>query len=101
MGNIIAHSKTKDLKLTCRQADILVVACGQPQLIGKDFVKSSSCVVDVGIHRTLEGKIVGDVNYDEVSKVASFVSPVPGGVGPLTIAMLLRNTLQATRECYD
>lgn len=90
----IAHSKTPDLKKVCRDADVLVVAAGKPELVNRDFVKSGSVVVDVGIHRTTDGKLCGDVHPDVIG-VAGALTPVPGGVGPMTIAMLLLNTLRA------
>ena len=86
----IAHSKTKNLKEECLKADILVVAVGIPKLVKGDWVKKGSIVIDVGINKTEEG-IVGDVDFDEVSKQAKAVTPVPGGVGPMTIACLLKN----------
>ena len=91
----IAHSKTKNLKEECLKADILVVAVGIPKLVKGDWVKKGSIVIDVGINKTEEG-IVGDVDFDEVSKHAKAVTPVPGGVGPMTIACLLKNTI----ECF-
>ena len=91
----IAHSKTKNLKEECLKADILVVAVGIPKLVKGDWVKKGSIVIDVGINKTDEG-IVGDVDFDEVSKHAKAITPVPGGVGPMTIACLLKNTI----ECF-
>ena len=91
----IAHSKTKNLKEECLKADILVVAVGIPKLVKGDWVKKGSIVIDVGINKTDEG-IVGDVDFDEVSKFAKAITPVPGGVGPMTIACLLKNTI----ECF-
>ena len=91
----IAHSKTKNLKEECLKADILVVAVGIPKLVKGDWVKKGSIVIDVGINKT-EGGIVGDVDFDEVSKHAKAITPVPGGVGPMTIACLLKNTI----ECF-
>ena len=90
----IAHSATRNLAEVCRSADILVAAIGRPEFIGADMVKPGAAVVDVGINRVGE-KLVGDVAFGPVSEVAGFLSPVPGGVGPMTIAMLLRNTLRA------
>lgn len=92
----IAHSRTANLAAVCREADILVVAVGRPQMIKVDMVKPGATVVDVGINRTPEGKLVGDVDFDSVVSVAGAITPVPGGVGPMTIAMLMRNTI----ECY-
>jgi methylenetetrahydrofolate dehydrogenase (NADP+)/methenyltetrahydrofolate cyclohydrolase len=92
----VCHSKTRDLASITRQADILIVAIGQPQFIKADMVKPGAVVVDVGIHRT-EAGLVGDVDFPAVSQIASRLTPVPGGVGPLTVAMLLVNTLAAAR----
>lgn len=91
----VCHKKTKDLKEKTKQADILIVAAGCPNLITEDMVKKDAVVIDVGINR-VDGKIVGDVDFDSVSKKASYITPVPGGVGPLTIAMLLSNVI----TCY-
>ena len=91
----ITHSKTKDLKSECLQGDIIVAAVGMPELIKGDWVKKDAIVIDVGINKTDKG-IVGDVAFNEVSKVAKALTPVPGGVGPMTIACLLKNTL----ECF-
>ena len=91
----IAHSKTKDLPALCAQADVVVAACGQPKIVRGDWIRPGAAVVDVGIHRMPDGKLAGDVDFASVSGVAGFLSPVPGGVGPLTIAMLLSNTLKA------
>ena len=95
----IAHSRTQDLPGVCRDADILIAAVGRPQMITGDWIKPGAVAIDVGINRidTQEGKtrLVGDVDFDSVSKVAGAVTPVPGGVGPMTIACLLRNTVQA------
>lgn len=90
----VAHSRTLDLAAVCRTADILVVAIGRPKFITADMVKPGAAVVDVGINRTPEG-LVGDVDFAAVREVAGAISPVPGGVGPLTVAMLMRNTLTA------
>jgi len=90
----ITHIKTRDLGAHTRQADILVAAAGVPQLIGADMVKPGATVIDVGVHRTPDG-LVGDVRYDEVAEVAGAITPVPGGVGPMTVAMLLVNTVAA------
>jgi methylenetetrahydrofolate dehydrogenase (NADP+)/methenyltetrahydrofolate cyclohydrolase len=88
------HIRTRDLRTHALRADILVAAAGVPQLIGADMVKPGATVVDVGVHRTDHG-LVGDVRFDEVAEVAGAISPVPGGVGPMTVAMLLVNTIQA------
>ncbi len=91
----MAHSKTKDLDKVCSEADILVAAVGKAKLVKGHWVKPGAIVIDVGINRGADGKLVGDVDFDEASKVASAITPVPGGVGPMTIACLLKNTLKA------
>ena len=91
---IVCHSKTKNLGEYTKNADILVAAVGKPNLIKQDMVKKGAIVIDVGINRVM-GKIVGDVDFENVKEVAGFITPVPGGVGPMTIAMLLDNTLKA------
>lgn len=91
----IAHSKTEDLPGVCREADILIAAIGKAGFITKDYVKPGAVVIDVGINRKSDGKVTGDVAFDEVAEIAGAISPVPGGVGPMTITMLLQNTLQA------
>lgn len=91
----VAHSRTRDLAALTRQADVLVVAAGRPGMIGADHVKPGAVVVDVGIHRRSEGGLCGDVRFDEVEPIASAISPVPGGVGPMTVTMLLVNTVVA------
>lgn len=93
----ICHSKTIKLERATKKADILVVAIGKPKFITKDMVKERAIVVDVGINRGEDGKLCGDVDYDGVSEVASYITPVPGGVGPMTIAMLMNNIVKATR----
>lgn len=90
----VCNSKTPDLPATCREADILVAAVGRPRMVGGDMIKPGAAVVDVGINRTDAG-IVGDVDFESASKAAAHITPVPGGVGPMTIAMLVANTLQA------
>jgi methylenetetrahydrofolate dehydrogenase (NADP+)/methenyltetrahydrofolate cyclohydrolase len=92
----ICHSRTRDLAETCRRADVLVAAVGRPRFVEGDWVKPGATVIDVGINRTAEG-LVGDVDFDAAREVAGAITPVPGGVGPMTIAMLLSNTLQAAR----
>jgi methylenetetrahydrofolate dehydrogenase (NADP+)/methenyltetrahydrofolate cyclohydrolase len=97
----ICHSKTPDLKETCRKADVLVAAIGKARFVTKDFVKPGATVIDVGINREVVGgkpKVVGDVDAASVSGVASFLTPVPNGVGPMTIAILIRNTVRAARN---
>ncbi|HGA1507529.1 TPA: bifunctional methylenetetrahydrofolate dehydrogenase/methenyltetrahydrofolate cyclohydrolase, partial [Streptococcus suis] len=88
----IAHSRTKNLPDLARQADILVVAIGRGHFVTKEFVKLGAVVIDVGMNRDENGKLIGDVKYDEVSEVASYITPVPGGVGPMTITMLMEQT---------
>ncbi len=90
----ICHSKTADLKGECARADILVAAIGKPGMISKEFVKKGAVVIDVGINRLPDGKVVGDVRFDELKDWALAVTPVPKGVGPMTITMLLQNTLE-------
>ena len=97
----IAHSKTKDLEGECKKADILVAAVGRPLFVKKEWVKNGAVVIDVGINRLppegdKKGKLVGDVDFENVSEIASAITPVPGGVGPMTIACLLRNTVTAS-----
>lgn len=93
----VCHSRTNGLKDVCREADILVVAIGKANFLRADMVKDDAVVIDVGINRLDSGKLVGDVCFDEVSTVASMITPVPGGVGPMTITMLLYNTLSAAK----
>ncbi len=87
----ICHSKTQDLKEVCSRADILIVAIGKPKMITKEYVKDGAVVIDVGIHRNAENKLCGDVDYEDVAPKTSYITPVPGGVGPMTIAMLMHN----------
>jgi methylenetetrahydrofolate dehydrogenase (NADP+)/methenyltetrahydrofolate cyclohydrolase len=89
----VAHSRTTDLAALTQQADVLVVAAGRPRLIGADHIKPGAVVVDVGIHRRPEGGLCGDVRFEEVEPLASAITPVPGGVGPMTVTMLLVNTV--------
>ena len=96
----ITHSKTKDLKAECLEADIIVAAVGIPELVKVDWVKKDAIVIDVGINKTEDG-IVGDVAFEEVSKVAKALTPVPGGVGPMTIACLLKNTIECFKRSKD
>ncbi|MEA3200192.1 MAG: methylenetetrahydrofolate dehydrogenase / methenyltetrahydrofolate cyclohydrolase [Thermoplasmata archaeon] len=90
----VAHSRTPDLAKLCREADVLVAAMGQPRLVRGDWIKPGATVIDVGTSR-VEGKLVGDVDFDAAKEVAGWITPVPGGVGPMTIAMLMLNTLEA------
>ena len=96
----ITHSKTKDLKAECLEADIIVAAVGIPELVKGGWVKKDAIVIDVGINKTDKG-IVGDVDFDEVSKVAKALTPVPGGVGPMTIACLLKNTVECFKRSQE
>jgi len=96
----ITHSKTKDLKAECKRADIIVAAVGRAKLIKADWVKKDAIVIDVGINKTDTG-LVGDVDFDEVSKVARAITPVPGGVGPMTIACLLSNTVECFKKAQS
>ena len=91
----IAHSRTRDLAAVTREADILVAAVGRPGMITADMIKPGAVVIDVGINRIADGRLVGDVDFASASEVAGFITPVPGGVGPMTIAMLMQNTLEA------
>lgn len=93
----VCHSKTEDLPSITRQADILVAAIGRPKFVTEDMVKEGAIVIDVGINR-VDGKVCGDVDFENVEKKASYITPVPGGVGPMTITMLLKNTLKAVRK---
>jgi methylenetetrahydrofolate dehydrogenase (NADP+)/methenyltetrahydrofolate cyclohydrolase len=93
----VCHSRTRDLDATCARADVLVAAVGVPRLLGKEAIKPGAIVIDVGVNRLEEG-LVGDVDYEAAAEVAAAITPVPGGVGPMTIAMLLSNTLQAARS---
>ncbi len=94
----VAHSKTKGLSDLCREADILVAAIGKANFVTADMIKPGAVVIDVGINRTSEGKLCGDCDYASVEPVAAMITPVPGGVGPMTIAMLLKNTLRAAKQ---
>ena len=94
----ICHSKTKNLPEITKNADILVCALGKAKFVKKDMVKQGAIVIDVGINRNEEGKVCGDVDFEEVSKVASYITPVPGGVGPMTIAMLMNNIVKAANN---
>ena len=94
----ICHSKTQNLKGITKQADILVAAIGKAHFITEDFVSEGTVVIDVGVNRNEHGKLVGDVEFEGVSKKAAFITPVPGGVGPMTITMLLKNTVEAAKK---
>ncbi len=94
----ICHSKTKNIEEITREADILIAALGKPKFVKEDMVKENAVVIDVGINRNEEGKIVGDVDFENVSKKASYITPVPGGVGPMTIAMLMNNVVKAAKN---
>lgn len=94
----VCHSKTRDLKDVCKRADILVVAIGKADFVTADMVKEGAVVIDVGMNRNAEGKLTGDVDFASVSEIASYITPVPGGVGPMTITMLLQNTLTAAEN---
>lgn len=91
----ICHSKTKNLHDICKQADILIAAIGQPRFVKSDMIKPGAIVIDVGINRDASGKICGDVDFENVKDVASYITPVPGGVGPMTVAMLMKNVIAA------
>lgn len=94
----IAHSKTEHLAEVAKEADILVVAIGRGHFVTKEFVKPGAVVIDVGMNRNQEGKLIGDVAFDEVSEIASYITPVPKGVGPMTITMLMYQTVEATKK---
>lgn len=94
----ICHSRTKDLPALCREADVIVAAIGKAQFVTKDMVKEGAIVIDVGINRLDDGRLVGDVDYHQVCEWAGWITPVPGGVGPMTIAMLLANTVEAAKR---
>ena len=91
----IAHSRTENLREVTQRADILIVATGKPKMITREYVKEGAVVIDVGIHRNEAGKLCGDVDYEDVAPVCSAITPVPGGVGPMTIAMLMNNCVEA------
>lgn len=94
----ICHSKTKDLPAVCREADLLLVAIGKAKFVTADMVREGAVVIDVGTNRLPDGKVVGDVDFESVSRKAAWISPVPGGVGPMTIAMLLDNTVESAKK---
>lgn len=95
------HSRTKNMKEITKQADILVVAVGKAQFISKEYIKEGAVVIDVGVNRNEEGKLVGDVDFEEAKEVASYLTPVPGGVGPMTITMLLHNTIVSAKRHHN
>ena len=94
----VCHSRTKDLAAVAREADILVVAIGRADFVGADMVKEGAVVIDVGMNRRADGKLTGDVDYESVEPKASYITPVPGGVGPMSITMLMQNTLTAAKK---
>lgn len=93
----VCHSRTKNIEEITKEADILIAALGKPKFVKEDMVKENAVVIDVGINRNEEGKLVGDVDFENVSKKASYITPVPGGVGPMTIAMLMNNVVKAAK----
>ncbi len=97
----VCHSQTRDLKAHCLRADILVAAIGKPKIITGDMIKPGAIVIDVGINRLPDGKLCGDVDFESAKEVASFITPVPGGVGPMTITMLLANTLESAERAIN
>jgi len=96
----VCHSRTKDIESITREADILIAALGKPKFVKENMVKDGAVVIDVGINRNEEGKLVGDVDFENVSKKASYITPVPGGVGPMTIAMLMHNVVKAAKSLF-
>lgn len=97
----ICHTKTPDLAAECRNADILVVAAGRPKVVTGDMVKEGAVVIDVGVNRLEDGKVVGDVDFASASEKAGWITPVPGGVGPMTITMLMKNTVEAAKRQWS
>lgn len=94
----VCHSRTQNLKEECARADILVAAIGKPRFVTADMVKEGAAVIDVGINRLADGTLCGDVDFEAVKEKAAYLTPVPGGVGPMTIAMLLANTMRAAER---
>ena len=94
----ICHSKTRGLNQICREADILVCAIGKPKFFNRDYISPNTVVIDVGIHRQEDGTLCGDVDFEDVKDIVSAITPVPGGVGPMTVAMLMKNCVQAARK---
>ena len=97
----VCHSQTRDLKAHCQRAEILVAAVGKPKMITGDMIRPGAVVIDVGINRLPDGKLCGDVDFESAKEVAAFITPVPGGVGPMTITMLLANTLESTERAAN
>ena len=97
----VCHSKTKNLKEICRRADILVCAIGKPKFFNKDYIKEGAVVIDVGIHRQENGKLCGDVDFEDVKDIVSAITPVPNGVGSMTVAMLMDNCVKAAQRQYE
>lgn len=95
----VCHSRTKNIEEVTKNADILIAAIGKPKFVKENMVKTGAVVIDVGINRLEDGTICGDVDYDGIFEKASYITPVPGGVGPMTIAMLLTNVIKATKKC--
>jgi len=93
----ICHSKTKDLPSVCRRADILIAAIGKPKMVTKEYVKKDAVVIDVGTNRLPDGSLCGDVDFEDVKDIASKITPSPGGVGPMTITMLMYNTVKSVK----
>ena len=96
----LCHSKTHDLEIHTKQADILIAACGSPKLIRKEHIKPGACVIDVGMNRLTDGSLSGDVDFDDVVHIADAITPVPFGVGPMTVAYLMSNTIQAMKNAH-
>jgi methylenetetrahydrofolate dehydrogenase (NADP+)/methenyltetrahydrofolate cyclohydrolase len=96
----VCHSKTKNLKEVCKRADILVCAIGKPKFFNRDYIKEGAVVIDVGIHRQDNGKLCGDVDFDDVKDIVSAITPVPNGVGAMTVAMLMNNCVKAAQNQY-
>ena len=94
----VCHSRTKNLPAVCREADVVIAAIGRAQFVTRDMIKDGAIVIDVGINRLEDGRLVGDVDFEAAKEVAGWITPVPGGVGPMTIAMLLRNTLESAQR---
>lgn len=97
----VCHSKTQDLPKVCKRADILVCAIGKPKFFNREYIKDNAVVIDVGIHRQDNGKLCGDVDFDDVKDIVSAITPVPGGVGAMTVAMLMNNCIEAAKMQYE